>query len=81
MMPDLVTVAGVYFLGLGQQFQRQVVVALGPHTGEDPDGGLDVVVQHRRPGLYDLAQRVPVAGEVGNQHLDAALGAARRGYG
>ena len=63
----------VDLLGLGQQVQRQPVIALGPHPGEHPDGGLDVVVQHGGPRVDDPLEGVRRSGEVGNQDFDTAL--------
>ena len=60
--------------GPGQQLQRPGVGEPGPDPLVQPGHGLDVVAQHVRLDLGDLAQRLRLAAEVGDQHLDPAGG-------
>ena len=71
-MPDLVTPSGNHRLGLCQQLQRLVEVALGTYLVEDPSHGFDVVVECVGPLGHHGAQSVPVTLEVGYQDLDPA---------
>ena len=61
------------FLGVCQQFQRPVVIALGPDAGEHATDGLDVVVERVRLGVHDLFESVAAALEVGNENLDLGV--------
>ena len=64
---------GVDTLGAPEVRDRAPVAATGPHVGVEPLDRLEVVAQDGGPRLHHRAERVLVALEVGNQHLDGTV--------
>ena len=70
--PGLGTHGGVDVLDPPQQLQRPLVFGLRPDHIVEPRDAFHVVVQDVRASFHHLGQRLPIALEIGDQHLDAA---------
>ena len=76
-MPVLVAMSGRYVPRPIQQLERSAIASAGPRHPIQARNRLDVVIEDVRTGVEHGAQRRLDALEVGNQHLDAAVGHAR----
>ncbi len=62
--------------GLAQEFERSPVISLGAHPTVKAGHGFGIVVQHLGSGGENAIQCLPIATEIGNQHLNSGGGHA-----
>ena len=77
MMPDLVNIAGIELLDPLQQPDRGEVARARPHREIFRRHGFEIVVEHVGPRRDHGLDRAVLAQEIGRQHLDRGLRAAR----
>ena len=73
IIPDFVRISAIELLGGAQHPVAAFVAGLGAHAALQAGHSFHVVVEDCRLGRYHLFQRVVLAGQVGNQHLNGAI--------